>query len=105
MNVVPKYKFSGHQTFTFRYGWLEKGVREVAADAAFFTRDDALVKLGVGKNMVASIHHWCLVTRMIEEKPSAKRKRGGVSSQLKSQASCFLMVAGIPIWRTMPPFG
>ncbi len=76
MNVVPKYKFSGHQTFTFRYGWLEKGVREVAADAAFFTRDDALVKLGVGKNMVASIHHWCLVTRMIEEKPSAKRKRG-----------------------------
>src|SRR5690349_15969722 len=26
-----KYKFSGHQTFVFRYGWLEKGVRGVHA--------------------------------------------------------------------------
>ena len=103
MNVVPKYKFSGHQTFTFRYGWLEKGVREVAADAAFFTRDDALVKLGVGKNMVASIHHWCLVTRMIEEKPSAKRKRGRGFKPTEIASKLLLDGGWDPIWRTMPP--
>ena len=32
-----KYKFSGHQTFAFRYGWLEKGVRGVAACPTLFS--------------------------------------------------------------------
>ena len=50
-----KYKFSGHQTFVFRYGWLEKGVRGVHACPTLFAEDDALVRLGVGKNMVSSI--------------------------------------------------
>ena len=53
-----KYKFSGHQTFVFRYGWLEKGVRGVNEYGNVFSRDDVLVLLGVGKNMVASIRHW-----------------------------------------------
>ena len=41
-----KYKFSGHQTFVFRYGWLEKGVRGVNECSA------RLVVLGdaVGRN-------------------------------------------------------
>ncbi len=50
-----KYKFSGHQTFAFRYGWLEKGVHGVQECPALFSEDDALVRLGVGKNLVASI--------------------------------------------------
>jgi len=53
-----KYKFSGHQTFAFRYGWLEKGVRGIDECATLFSEDDALVRLGVGKNMVSSIRHW-----------------------------------------------
>jgi len=60
------FKFSGHQTFTFRYGWLEKGVRGVNEYPDLFFRDDALVSLGVGKNMVESIRHWCLVAQLIE---------------------------------------
>ena len=44
------YKFSGHQSFVFRYGWLEKGVRGVHACPTLFSEDDALVRLGVGKN-------------------------------------------------------
>ena len=67
--MVKKYKFSGHQTFAFRYGWLEKGVRAAAECPTVFAEEDALVRLGVGKNMVESIRHWCLVTQMLEEDP------------------------------------
>ena len=67
MSNGKKYKFSGHQTFVFRHGWLEKGVRAVEKRPAIFSQDDALVLLGVGKNMVESIKHWCLVTQLIEE--------------------------------------
>lgn len=61
-----KYKFSGHQTFVFRYGWLEKGIRGVDRCPTLFSEDDALVRLGVGKNMVSSIKHWCQVTQLVE---------------------------------------
>jgi hypothetical protein len=60
------YKFSGHQTFVFRYGWLVKGVSLAAERPTAFSQADALVRLGVGKNMVASIRHWCEVTQLIE---------------------------------------
>jgi hypothetical protein len=68
-NASPtrKYKFSGHQTFVFRHGWLEKGVRAVQERHDAFSQEDALVRLGVGKNMVESIKHWCLVTQLLEE--------------------------------------
>ncbi len=32
-----------------------------------FTRDEALAELGVGKNMVRSIRHWCLATGLVQE--------------------------------------
>jgi len=70
---VRKYKFSGHQTFAFRYGWLEKGVREVKGRPALFSEAGALVQLGVGKNMVSSIKHWCLVTQMVEPETRVRR--------------------------------
>jgi hypothetical protein len=68
MNTI-KYKFSGHETFVFRHGWLEKGVRGVAESSTIFSDDDALIRLGVGKNMVSSIRHWCLVTQLVEPDP------------------------------------
>lgn len=55
---AQKLRFSGHQTFSFRYGWLEKGYRFVK-EGHSFTKDDALMHLGVGKNMVDSIRYWC----------------------------------------------
>jgi hypothetical protein len=78
MSAVKKFKFSGHQTFAFRYGWLEKGVRAVAECPTVFSEEDALVRLGVGKNMVESIRHWCLVTQMLEDDPGVKRNNGRV---------------------------
>lgn len=58
--------FSGHQTFPFRYTWLKKGVDAVADPTFSFSSEDASVTLGVGKNMVSSIRHWCGVARLIK---------------------------------------
>jgi len=76
MEKKKKFKFSGHQTFVFRYGWLEKGVRGLIEEKDLFFRDDALVLLGVGKNMVESIRHWCVVTQLIEEINENKKPSG-----------------------------
>jgi hypothetical protein len=76
MSQAAKYKFSGHQTFVFRHGWLEKGVRGVAEQPDLFSRDDALVTLGVGKNMVESIRHWCQVAQLVEQDPGAEKSAG-----------------------------
>ena len=59
--------FSGHQTFPFRYTWLKKGFDAVREKPNIFSADDAPVILGVGKNMVQSIRHWCLAANLIEK--------------------------------------
>ena len=59
--------FSGHQTFVFRYPWLKKGVDALAKDPTVFRADDAIVRLGVGKNMVEAIRHWTLATGVVAE--------------------------------------
>jgi hypothetical protein len=69
--------FSGHETFTFRYTWLKKGVDGILSNPSIFQTDDAIVELGVGKNMVASIRHWSLATGVLEdtERQSGERRR------------------------------
>jgi hypothetical protein len=64
---VVQHSFSGHETFPFRYPWLKKGFDAVRGDGDVFLRDDAITTLGVGKNMVRSIRHWCLTAGMVEE--------------------------------------
>ena len=54
-------RFSGHETFPCRIHWLHKGVTYLCKNgnnAAAFNREDAVVHLGVGKNMVRSIVYW-----------------------------------------------
>lgn len=65
--IEPRYVVGAHETFAFRTGWLKKGYDAVREDGFAFNRDDAVVRLGVGKNMVRSIRFWCLATRMLEE--------------------------------------
>lgn len=64
-NIRPT--FGGHEKFVFRHGWLKKGVDAVKKEPLAFTRDEALAELGVGKNMVRSIRHWCLATGLVYE--------------------------------------
>ena len=74
---LTSYSFSGHETFSFRYPWLKKGYDAVRQDPLIFHRDDAITILGVGKNMVRSIRHWCLATGLIEEAREEGDKRTG----------------------------
>ena len=63
VSLLPRVPgFAGHQTFAMRAGWLKKGLDAIASDPQIFARDEALVELGVGKNMVAAIRHWLLAT-------------------------------------------
>lgn len=66
------FSFSGHETFVFRYTWLKKAVDAVQADPKIFGKDDSIVTLGVGKNMVRSIRHWGLATSVLEEEPKSR---------------------------------
>ena len=67
--VKPKFRagFSGHETFPFRYMWLKKAVDAIAQNPSIFSQDQAMVELGVGKNMVTSIRHWAFLTSLIED--------------------------------------
>lgn len=58
---------SGHEKFVFRHGWLKKGVDAARGSPHIFSGDQALVDLGVGKNMVRSIRHWCLASGLLTE--------------------------------------
>jgi len=52
-----KYTFSGHDTFQCRHFWLKKGYDLINAGKSF-SKEDSVVELGVGKNMVSAIRYW-----------------------------------------------
>lgn len=54
---MNKYSFSGHETFYCKSLWLKKGYDFIQKGNSF-NDEDAVVKLGVGKNMVSSIRFW-----------------------------------------------
>lgn len=68
-----QHSFSGHETFPFRYPWLKKGFDAVRENPGVFSCDDAITTLGVGKNMVSSIRHWCLAAGVLAENRDAGR--------------------------------
>ena len=76
--MLQTASFSGHESFPLRHTWLTKGVRHCAGNPLIFSSDDAMAILGVGKNMVRSIRHWCLVTGMLERvQRNGKRRAKG----------------------------
>ena len=52
-----KISFSGHETFVCRQFWLKKGY-DFIENGQSFLNEDAVVHLGVGKNMVTAIRFW-----------------------------------------------
>jgi hypothetical protein len=67
--------FSGHETFVLRYGWLKKAYDAVMGNPSVFLQEDAVVTLGVGKNMVRSIRHWALASDVLREEPKTRGLR------------------------------
>ena len=67
--IKPQYNdihFSGHDSFPCRTLWLKKGYDFIANDGNF-NDDNAVVKLGVGKNMVSAIRDWYKVFGFSDE--------------------------------------
>ncbi|WP_238794311.1 DUF4007 family protein [Acinetobacter baumannii] len=53
-------RFSGHETFALRYGWLNKSYNSLNYKEK--NEENLVVDLGVGKNMVNSIKYWTEIT-------------------------------------------
>jgi hypothetical protein len=54
---MVKFSFSGHETFVCKQFWLKKGYDFVSQNKKFGD-NQAVVDLGVGKNMVNAINFW-----------------------------------------------
>lgn len=68
--IKPQYNdihFSGHESFPCRTLWLKKGY-DFIKNNGNFNADDAVVTLGVGKNMVSAIRYWYKVFGFNSEK-------------------------------------
>lgn len=68
--AIERGSFAGHETFALRYTWLPKAVQHVEGHPTLFQDDDAMVRLGVGRNMTKSIRHWGLACGVLEEVPN-----------------------------------
>lgn len=58
--------FSGHESFACKSHWLKRGYDFVRGENNF-NDDDAVVHLGVGKNMVASIKFWLKAIGLLKD--------------------------------------
>ena len=96
-----KVAFSRHESFVLRFGWLTKGFRAFEEDSNIFSNDDAVVTLGVGRNMVNSIRHWLRASKLIVLEANTKEvtpigkaifsKDGGWDPFLEDEATIWLI--------------
>lgn len=94
---ITKYTFSGHDSFQCRQLWLKKGY-DYVQEGKNFNDEDAVVQLGVGKNMVSSIRFWLKAFNVIDNKdiPTKFGKRlfdneNGYDPFLEDEASLWLL--------------
>jgi len=65
VETSPKLKFSGHESFHCRQFWLKKGFDHIQENRTF--NEEAVLDLGVGKNMVGSIRFWLRAFDIVNE--------------------------------------
>ncbi|MHA2938003.1 DUF4007 family protein [Vibrio sp. RC27] len=61
-------KFSGHQTFPIRYGWIYKIIQEVVNGESLSSKDDVdkqMESMGMGRNMVLSVRYWIQALNLV----------------------------------------
>ncbi len=70
-------KFRAHDTFFIRKGWLNKGLRNVNADAGVFmgTKGNPMDVLGIGANMVKALRYWLQAVKLTSEPASGKKEQ------------------------------
>ncbi|TXB60610.1 DUF4007 family protein [Phaeodactylibacter luteus] len=88
--------FTGHETFHCRNYWLKKGLDLLWGGKRF--DEEAVVELGVGKNMVSAIRFWLKAFDLLDadEKPNSFaellfRDGSGLDPYLEDPASLWLL--------------
>ncbi|MGB6406869.1 MAG: DUF4007 family protein [Planococcus donghaensis] len=72
--------YSQHQSFYLRDRWLSKAIKNVEVNNSFFFEKDAFEKMGLGKNMVQSLKHWIIATKLFEEVRDNNQKYHQITS-------------------------
>lgn len=76
-------RFSGHESFVCRYGWLPKAYQAVMADPDLLRREEhAMHTLGIGRNMLKSLQFWCEATGVLVPVPGQGHLPGQVGRTL-----------------------
>ncbi len=78
MSDNKKIKLRGHEKFTLREGWLNKGLDAVYENPKVFTNKYATDILGVGSNMVKSIRYWMRAFQLVD----VQKNKGETLSEL-----------------------
>jgi len=65
---MKQYRFTGHETFPCRYPWLPKAVNALQKRPDLFKNiDNAIVVLGVGKQMARAIRFWVEAAKVADK--------------------------------------
>lgn len=64
--------YARHQTFHIRSGWLAKALEELYKDCRLFSKKDAPIRLGIGKNMVQALRFWVEAVGLVKQIPLTK---------------------------------
>ncbi len=97
---MARLTLSGHETFSCRHFWLKKGYDFVQAGEYKFSDGDAVIQLGVGKNMVASIRFWMKAFDLMKEDDQSTESteiadfifgKNGVDPFLENPATVWLL--------------
>jgi len=97
LEEITKFTFSGHDSFHCRQLWLKKGF-DFVEERRNFNDENAVIQLGVGKNMVSSIRFWLKAFNIIDQKENVtdfgKRlfdDENGYDPFLEDEASLWLL--------------
>lgn len=91
-----KFTFSGHDKFHCRHLWLKKGYDYLQLQKSF-SDEDAVIDLGVGKNMVGSIRFWLKAFGITNNHDKATLigdlllRDGGFDEYIEDDASLWLL--------------
>jgi hypothetical protein len=102
MNATPNERFSGHESFVCRYGWLPKIHRAVQHQPTILKDEEAAMQaLGIGRNMVKSLQFWAESSGIIEANGEGGHESGplgrlllaagGIDPYLESLESLWLI--------------
>ncbi len=70
MSKVDNLKFKKNESFYIRDGWFEKALNSIyESEDNIFSKNNGIVNLGIGANMVKGLKYWLQAANIIESTP------------------------------------